>query len=127
MLGKAIFEHLSSKPAIKSLVQARIFPVLVPQNVQFPCITYQLISDPRLQTLEGVSVPNPYVQIDCWAKTYNDAHALAAAVETALECYRGLMGGLVQVHSCLLRSKADIFEPEVNDFRVSLDFSIWHT
>jgi hypothetical protein len=76
--------------------------------------------------MEGTSAPNPTIQVDCWATTFKQSQQLAEAVQAALDAYSGLMGGLVQVSSCLQRGRQDLFEPDVNNFRVSLDYSIWY-
>lgn len=120
-IGMAIKEHLENQAGI-----ARVYPVRLPQNPVYPCVTFQVITTPRGHTMEGAVSANPLVQIDCWAKTYLDAHTLARTVERALDGYVGRMGGILAVSGCLQQEGQDFYEPDVDDYRVSLDFSIWH-
>src|SRR5690606_34873976 len=51
-----------------------------------PAITYQRVSNRRLTSHEGsLGVLMPLVQLSCWAKTWSEARAVAAAVRRALD------------------------------------------
>lgn len=106
-------------------MSTRIYPIKLPQNVVLPCISFQIIAEPRGHTLDGFASPNTIIQVDAWAKTHLAAHTLSEAIETALDGYSGFMGSLVQVSACLQQAKRELFEPDVDDYRVSSDFSVW--
>lgn len=120
-IGAAIKLHLENQAGIE-----RVYPVRLPQNPVYPCVTFQVITTPRGHTMENAVSPNPLVQIDCWAKTYLAVQTLARTVEMALDGYVGRMGGILPVTGCLQRENGDQYEVDVDDYRVSLDFSIWH-
>lgn len=120
-VGTALYAYLRGQSDI-----ARVYPVRLPQNPTYPCATFQVISEPRSHSMEGRVAANPLVQIDCWAKTYQEAQDLASAVERAMDMFSGRMGGVLNVLSCLQRERQDFYEPDVDDYRVSLDFAIWH-
>lgn len=126
MLGEAIFAHLTSAPSVSALVASRVYPVMLPQDPVLPCITYQMIAEPRVHALDGASAPSPYVQLDCWATTYFAAGGLADAVSGVLDSFRGTLGGSLYVSACRQRSRRELYEPETKEFRISLDFSITH-
>lgn len=120
-VGAAVYAYLKAQNDIR-----RVYPVRLPQKPDYPCVTFQVITEPRTHSMEGAVAPNPLVQIDCWAKDYQEAHDLASAVERAMDGFVGRMGGLLPVSACLQRERQDFYEPDVDDYRVSLDFSIWH-
>lgn len=119
-LALALVAHFSQRGL------GTIYPVRLPQNPVYPCYTFQVITEPRTHTMEGRAAPNPLVQIDCWAKTYIQVHSLASAVERELDGYVGRLGGMLKVTGCLQKERQDFYEPDVDDYRVSLDYSIWH-
>lgn len=129
MIAAALYSKLSTDSGISALVSTRVYPVRLPQNPVFPCVTFQVITEPQIYTMEGKNAPNAQFQIDCWADEHEDAHGLAAAVSACLSGFRGTMGTGGNAHNvsaCLQRNATDLFSPEVNDYRVSLDFSVWY-
>lgn len=126
MIGVALQDELVGTSAIAAIVSTRVYPVTLPQTPTLPAITYQVIAEPRTHTMDNRAAPNPYVTIDCWARTFLEACTLADAVVTKLDGYRGTMGGAIAVTSCLQRARREIYEPETKEWRVGLDFSILH-
>lgn len=127
MIVTSLYNYLSNTAGITALVSTRIYPVVLPQNATYPAITYQVISTPIIHTVEGCSAPNTNMQIDCWStNTYLEAHQVADAVETALDNYSGTWNSADVVSACLLTGRQDLYEDNVSDYRVMLEFSIWH-
>lgn len=128
MIGTALSTHLNSVSAITTILggTGKVFPVVLPQDPPMPAVTYQVLTQPTYQTHDAKSFPNTWVQIDCWSKTYLQSNQLADAIATALDGFRGQLGGTVSVSAFLLKARRDFFEGEVTEFRTSLDFSIWH-
>src|SRR5690606_30914303 len=83
-------QRLLASPEVSALVGTRIFPVggrpdKGPQAA-LPAITYQRVSNRRLTSHEGsLGASQPLVQLSCWAKTWSEARAVAAAVRRALD------------------------------------------
>lgn len=129
MIERALAEHLKTEIA---QVVNRVYPLTLPQsppNPQLPAITYQLVTEPRSYSLDGVGASNPYFQIDCWAATYAGAQSLAEAVTAELDAFNGFLGvspNQVRVTGIFQRARRDSFEPVTGEYRVSLDYSIWH-
>lgn len=121
-VGTALRAHLLAHSAI-----TRVYPVRLPQKPDYPCVSFQVITSPRAHTMEGAVSIKSVVQIDCWAKTYLEAQTIATAVEEALDTFVGRMGGILKVTATLQGERQDLYEPDVDDYRVSLDFSIWHS
>lgn len=79
--------------------------------------------------MEGAVAPNLQVQVDSWAKNHKGVHELAEAVSLCLSGFRGTMGsgGTSRfVSACLQEGMTELFDPGVNDYRVSQDFSLWY-
>lgn len=125
MITEAFYAKLAATTGLTSLVSTRIYPIRLPQNPVFPCVTFQVISEPRIHSLDGASAPNAIIQVDCWARQHKEAHQVAEAVMAAFDSFAGTMGS-VTVSACLLQNRQEIYEPDVDDYRVSLDFSVWY-
>lgn len=118
--GGKTHDLLAADEAVKAIVVGRIFPAALPQGVTLPAIRYAVVSDVERLALEGDGPRNARVQVDCYAKRYGDAQALADAIAGALSAKSE---GLVS----LLLSRRDVYEDETGLHGVSLDFSQWMT
>ena len=104
----------------------RIYPLVLPQAPVLPAMTYQRVSGNRVKSLSGPSgLAHPRFQIDCWGATYNEAKTLAQEVRRVIDGYRGQMGS-IRVGGAIVLSDRDIHEPEAEDYRVTIDVTIWH-
>lgn len=130
MITLAVNSLLKNDSPVSALVSTRIYPTFMPQNPTFPMIIYALSEGTRRYTMEGKSAPRDVVQIDCWAKSYNEVKAVALAVENKLGGFSGdvtITGDDIHINACLLTRNEDLYDPDAEGvFRVSLDFSIWY-
>src|SRR5690606_12612394 len=83
-------QRLLASPEVSALVGTRIFPVGGRPDkgpkAALPAITYQRVSNRWLTSHEGgLGASQPLVQLSCWAKTWSEVRALAAAVRRALD------------------------------------------
>jgi hypothetical protein len=118
---------LSSQPAVASRVARRIYPLVIPQNAQQPCLVYQRYSADRQPLFcHTANVVASRFQIDCYATTHDEAEAVAQSVRSALTDYTGPMG-TERCQQVRLESDQDLDDPEPGLYRVSLRFVIWHT
>ena len=125
MIEAAIRSILIADDTVKALT-TRVYPVALPQSPQYPLILYTKITGMRDHHLQGPSGhAHPRFQIEAWAKTYTEAKTLADAIREALDGYSGTAAG-TKIGSCLIESEQDIYESEVEAFRVIMDFFVWH-
>jgi hypothetical protein len=105
----------------------RIYPLLLPQNPEYPNITFQQISTVRMHAMqEDAPLLRVRMQIDIRGKTYADAKMLAGQVEGLLSRFRGEIGGQ-EVQDILLDNEMDLYETEQETRRVSQDYTIFLT
>lgn len=125
ILEEALVDMLKNDEKISNITE-RIYPVMIPQNPQYPLIVYQKITGYRDTVLSGPSgFAHPRIQIDSYAETYAEAKELANFVKDALygKTYEG---NGVRIASIIIISETDFFEPAIGCHRISMDFSIWH-
>lgn len=124
----SIFNRLSTDGTVGPLVTNggspatyRIYPVNMPQDVTYPAIRYQHITNRPIDNIIGEStLTNDQVQFDCYAETFDAAHTLANAVNTA-------MTGSSTGFKARRINRLDLpFESGLNIFRVMMEYSIWY-
>lgn len=131
MIGKAISARLKAHAGTAALVGTRVRPSRLEQGVKYPAIVYQVIGSPRTHLMGDTSDASRWVtanmQVDCYAKTYAEAQALAEQVRLALSRWSGTAGG-VAVEVVFFEDARDMDEPTLVDhgdegvYRVMMDF-----
>lgn len=117
----AVFTALSNDATVTTLVGKRIYPNKMPQGPRastFTAIVFQVVSDVPANALTGSSADrlrNARVQIDCYAKVYEDAQTLADAVDAVVTT---TLNGWREV-------SRDLYEDEPELHRVQMDALLW--
>ena len=125
MIEAAIRSILINDATVKAIT-TRCYPVTIPQSPTYPLILYTKITGMRDHHLQGPSGhAHPRLQIESWSKSYSEAKTLAAAIRKALDGYSGTASGTV-IRSCLIESERDIYESEIEVYRIVQDWFTWH-
>lgn len=115
--------HLQGASAISALTDDRIYPVLRPQGAGLPAVTYQIIARDHQVNLDGgdSSLRQLRVQLDCWARSHEDAmnllDAVIARLDTAASSFRAVL---------IAGAGDEDYEPETKLYRRTQDFSCWY-
>lgn len=106
--------HLLADAAVAGLIGARLYPDLLPQGVQFPAASWQLVSLIEARDLTGAAgKERARIQISAWARTRIEAIAIGAAIKARMAPLRtGGQIGATRVHSVRLENVTDLFEEE---------------
>jgi hypothetical protein len=129
-LGAGIFDFFDQ------LVGDRIYPLALPQEVELPAITYQIISD--LPTISHSTMQDhpthtgnrhafTRVQFGCYDSTYDGAEALCDALNDLAVGFRGTWG-TVEIDSVRPDIRLDDWDEEPNSglYRAIQDLIIGH-
>jgi hypothetical protein len=120
--GQAIRAAMLGASEVTDLVEKRIYPSRLPANVAFPAVVYTVISSIPEATFEGdaeTELVDSRVQIDCYAKGYDDAQALGRVIAVFLTQLDD------QDLRVQLLDSRDLFEDDTTLHRVSMDFGVW--
>lgn len=128
---EALFAHLKDCTGLKSLINERIYPLILPQKAVLPAITYQKISGERLHKLQGdTGFTRSIYQMSCWAENYAQCKAVAEQLRLCLQNHSGLMGGTegVAVGAVLLKGELEGYdESDTGTFYINMDFQFYYS
>ena len=114
-----LLRTLREDAGLSALVGNKVFALVIPQGTKLPCITFQRIGGMPANTLSGHSgLEEIDLQIDVWARDYDEAKAIAKAVRAAMSP----SGPQFCAH---LIEDQDLYEDGTNYFRVSMEFKVW--
>ena len=114
-----LLRTLREDAGLSALVGSKVFALIIPQGTKLPCITFQRIGGMPANTLSGYSgLEEIDLQIDVWARDYDEAKAVAKAVRAAMPP----SGPQFSAH---LIEDQDLYEDGTNYFRVSMEYTVW--
>lgn len=97
-LETSLVADLQGDPTIAALIGDRIYPLVVPQDVQLPALAYQVITGSGiLAHSRPTSLANKRIQVACVGAEYADAAILADAIVALYRGFKGQLGGGVMV------------------------------
>jgi hypothetical protein len=128
IIEEAIFSHLSNDPRLSIQVVGRIYPLKLPQDYSLPAITYQEIGGGQISRFLGNSTQSPQFQFSVWSDDYIEAKEITKLIRETLNGFSGVMGGDsgVSIIACQFDSIQDIYDSDMNIYRVSIVFQIWY-
>jgi hypothetical protein len=129
-MEEALIGQLLASSSLAALVAARVYPARRPQASDLPAVVLTRVDGVRQYADEGpIDLVQSRVQLDCWARTYAEAKAVARAVRDALLDLEGVYGG-VEFQASHLEAERDFAEDGANQaeylHRVVLEFLVWH-
>lgn len=92
-LGKAIYTILSGSTAVRSYVNTKIYPIIIPENTVLPCIVYERNSNVDYSR-DGADLFTSVVDITILSNNYTEVINITSAVYTALNSYKGTVSGI---------------------------------
>lgn len=130
MMVEDFTTFLKANAGISAIVGVNVFAQNLaqknPELSPLPGLVYSQISGVRPQTLDGTSgLQRGRYQLACMAIDYKTAKTLSEAVRKALVDFSGTMGSTA-VLGVQLMSERDMYNSTSLEFRIDLDFEIWH-
>jgi hypothetical protein len=118
ILAPKIYTALSNGAALAAMVSTRIYPVIAPQDVTDPYVTYQRVSGERVIDFGGASnLEQPHYQVSGYADDYLESQNMAEPIIVAMMAATGFS----------VTSISFLPDEEENAmYSVSLDFGISH-
>ena len=114
-----LLRTLREDAGLSALVGNKVFALVIPQGPKLPGIPFQRLGGRPANTLSGASgLEEIDLQIDVWARDYDEAKASAKAVRAAMQP----SGPRFSAH---LIEDQDLYEDGTNYFRVSMEFKVW--
>lgn len=129
----AVHDILAANAQVAALVEARVYPDVLPQAPRYPAVVVSLVSGASDYAQDGpTDLARARVQIDCFAADKMSAIALRNAAMSALSGYRGIAGTpAIAVQGVFALNQTSNWGdglaptgPET--YRISIDFEIWH-
>lgn len=117
MIEIDLVSHLKSDSNVTDLIGSRLYPEVAPQNVAKPYLTYKVVNNAELQSLNH---REPYgeralIQIDCWADSFSSAVTTRAVVQDSMHSFDKKAYNLYTMSD---------YEPETKLFRQIIQFNI---
>lgn len=119
MIESELYSALTADTTISAVTSSRIYPIVMPQDVTLPAITYERISGQPVNGLAGyLGMDNARIMINIWATRYDTAKELAEDVHDCLN--------KIRTFRAILVNHMDGFDVDTGLYIVSQDYSCWN-
>lgn len=120
MIEQFIYGRLKDDVAVEAIVSARIYPLAIPQNSTYPCVSYEVSRDDEEESFDGQGTfKRSTIDISAWSETYDDMRDLAEAIKSALKNYTGTHSGVV-IDKVFIESSVAVYEQEIEKYRETM-------
>lgn len=119
--GEKVKAKLAADAAVIAIVEDRIYPNVLPAEVQLPALVYFVVDSVPQSSMDGVAsgaLANARVQVDMYSRDYDEVHDLAEKVTDVVDAER------VSFTAWEIDTR-DLWDVELQAHRVSRDFAIW--
>lgn len=125
MIGKLIYNRLSTDGEILAYVGSKIYPDIVPQNVQYPFVVYTIVNSLPVDFKDGQSnLEEITLQVDVYTQNYDDTQILSNLIRNRLDRFVGTVEG-VEVQSIkYMSATSQVFNAELSVYWMSIDFMV---
>jgi len=91
MIEELLTAQLLADTDITDEIGDRLYPVSIPEKTEYPCISYQTISNTDATTLnkDEPTLNFKRIQINIWAKNYSDCKTLEGLIKSSI--YNGTL------------------------------------
>lgn len=111
---------------IKANGISRIYPLVLPQKVTYPAVTYQKIAGEWEHSMGGDSgFTSPDYQFNIYAKSYAEAKDTAKTLRLVLQNLSAEIGGMY-IQAVLIENEFDDYEQETELYSVLIEFRIFY-
>lgn len=122
MVNKAVYHILSNDAELIALVNG-VFPLVMPEETQAPCLVFTMEGGSVYYDKGGVVLDEDDVSVLMFAKSYPDVIDIAIAARTALEGARGDKNG-IHVQSSRVSRKEEGYDIESDTYFQKITFKI---
>ncbi len=117
MIEQELFSHLSNNEELNTLVNGRIYPMLMPQGVKMPAVVYTVVNNRELQSINhrephGLDVR---IQVDCYSPKFSESLEVKEALREAMHAFK------YKAHDFNSRT---LYEEDVKLHRQLIEFNI---
>lgn len=119
-----LFSRLTGFSDLAAFVNNKVYPVALPQGIEYPAISYFRVSGQRISAMGiDTGLVRARFQFDIWASDFDSTVTIAKQVLNALQRYRGT-NTVEIVEIFVLPGEADTYEPNTRTFHKALDFEV---
>ena len=115
-MGTSLRQYLLLDGPVYTLVQERIHQGIMPQVSKYPAIWFEQRGKESIISLNGdrTGLARYTFDVECLARTGEQAAELADAVEAILSGYKGTFGGTRSIQASIVESVDDEYVPQAD-------------
>ncbi len=123
MIEQGITTLLTADSTLSGLIGTRLFPVFVPEDPTYPCVSYQVVSGSSDYSVDGTYETWKRIQFDAWGSAYADVKTIQKALHAVLDGFSGTLSDGTTVLGAFRGVELDEFEVDSRTYRALTEYS----
>lgn len=134
LLHEALYKQLTTATLTTKLGSTAIYPIMIPQGVDLPAVTYQEISESPVHAMGAdPALMFPRFEISSWSSSYKQVKIIADSVKSVLRDFGSTkLGGAaagVEVQRIFFENETDFLDVDretgTMTYHVAQEYIIW--
>lgn len=123
MIEAGLTALLSENAPLQALIGSCLYPVMLPENTAYPCVSYQGVSASSEYSLSGTSERWKRLQFDVWGQTYSSVKAVVSALDDVLDGFSGPLSDGTVIVGAFRGVELDLSEPYSRTYRTMVEYT----
>ena len=123
MIGKLIYNRLTTDANITAYIGTKVYPDITPQDVQYPFVVYTIVNSLPVDYKDGQSnLEEINLQIDVYTQSYDDTQEISNLIRNRLDRFVGSAEGVEVQTIKYISSDSQVYNAELSVYWMSIDF-----
>ena len=123
MIGKLIYNRLTTDANITAYIGTKVYPDITPQDVQYPFVVYTITNSLPVDYKDGQSnLEEINLQIDVYTQSYDDTQEISNLIRNRLDRFMGSAEGVEVQTIKYISSDSQVYNAELSVYWMSIDF-----
>ena len=123
MIGKLIYNKLTTDANITAYIGTKVYPDITPQDVQYPFVVYTITNSLPVDYKDGQSnLEEINIQIDVYTQSYDDTQEISNLIRNRLDRFVGTAEGVEVQTIKYISSDSQVYNAELSVYWMSIDF-----
>ena len=123
MIGKLIYNRLTTDANITAYIGTKVYPDITPQDVQYPFVVYTITNSLPVDYKDGQSnLEEINLQIDVYTQSYDDTQEISNLIRNRLDRFVGSAEGVEVQTIKYISSDSQVYNAELSVYWMSIDF-----
>lgn len=118
-IGKDIYTLITSDSTINNIINNKLYPIIIPENVENPVVVYERTGNKDYN--KDSSLPTATIELTILADSYAESLNIASAIDNLLDGYSGTVNDTL-IRNCRLINVVETYADDTYFQKLTYQF-----